>query len=53
MWVVDDPAEVRGVLLDPVTFRPDNAVVAHTALRVKALRVLQGVGFALPAALAE
>ncbi len=53
MWVVDDPVEVRHVLLDPATFRPDNAVVAHTALSVKALRVLQGVGFALPAALAN
>ena len=53
MWVVDDPAEVRGVLLDPETFRPDNAVLAHTALSVKALRVLQGVGFALPATLAN
>jgi cytochrome P450 len=53
MWVVDDPGEVRGVLLDPGTFRPDNAVVAHTALSVKALRVLQGVGFALPPTLAN
>lgn len=53
MWVVDDPAEVRDVLLDPQTFRPDNAVVAHTALSVKALRVLQGVGFALPPTLAN
>jgi cytochrome P450 len=53
MWVVDDPGEVRGVLLDPETFRPDNAVLAHTALSVKALRVLQGVGFALPPTLAN
>jgi cytochrome P450 len=53
MWVVDDPAEVRDVLLDPDTFRPDNAVLAHTALSVKALRVLQGVGFALPPTLAN
>ncbi|WP_112242927.1 cytochrome P450 family protein [Kribbella monticola] len=53
MWVVDDPGEVRGVLLDPERFRPDNAVVAHTALSVKALRVLQGVGFALPPTLAN
>jgi cytochrome P450 len=53
MWVVDDPAEVREVLLDPETFRPDNAVLAHTALSVKALRVLQSVGFALPPTLAN
>ncbi|GAA1608531.1 hypothetical protein GCM10009789_73730 [Kribbella sancticallisti] len=53
MWVVVEPAEVREVLLDPETFRPDNAVLAHTALSVKALRVLQGVGFALPPTLAN
>jgi cytochrome P450 len=53
MWVVEDPAEVRGVLLDPGAFRPDNAVLALTALSVKALRVLQGVGFALPPTLAN
>ncbi|MFI5711790.1 hypothetical protein [Kribbella sp. NPDC051620] len=41
------------MLLDPATFRPDNAVVAHTALSVKALRVLQGAGFALPPTLAN
>ncbi|MFK4086724.1 hypothetical protein ACI2LF_21635 [Kribbella sp. NPDC020789] len=52
-WVVDDPAEVRAVLLDPATFRPDNAVLAHTALSVKALRVLSSVGFALPPTLAN
>ncbi|WBQ06506.1 hypothetical protein [Kribbella sp. CA-293567] len=52
-WVVDEPDEVRAVLLDPVAFRPDNAVLAHTALSVKALRVLQAVGFALPPTLAN
>ncbi|WP_202869049.1 cytochrome P450 [Kribbella antibiotica] len=52
-WVVEDPAEVRAVLLDPATFRPDNAVLAHTPLSVKALRVLSGVGFALPPTLAN
>ncbi|TCC37346.1 cytochrome P450 [Kribbella sindirgiensis] len=52
-WVVDDPALVREVLLDPQTFRPDNAVLAHTPLSVKALRVLSGVGFALPPTLAN
>lgn len=53
MWVIDEPSEVREVLLDPETFRPDNAVVAHSQLSVKALRVLQGVGFALPPTLAN
>jgi cytochrome P450 len=53
MWVVDEPGEVREVLLDPETFRPDNAVVAHTSLSVKALRVLSSVGFALPPTLAN
>ncbi|MFD3403157.1 hypothetical protein ACFWUU_20905 [Kribbella sp. NPDC058693] len=52
-WVVDDPALARDMLLDPETFRPDNAVLAHTPLSVKALRVLSGVGFALPPTLAN
>ena len=52
-WVVDDPALAREVLLDPETFRPDNAVLAHTPLSVKALRVLSGAGFALPPTLAN
>ncbi|HEY3558861.1 MAG TPA: hypothetical protein VGL05_15425 [Kribbella sp.] len=52
-WVVDDPAQVREVLLDPATYRPDNAVLAHTPLSVKALRVLSAVGFALPPTLAN
>ena len=52
-WVVDDPALAREVLLDPEAFRPDNAVLAHTPLSVKALRVLSGVGFALPPTLAN
>ena len=52
-WVVDDPALAREVMLDPETFRPDNAVLAHTPLSVKALRVLSAVGFALPPTLAN
>ncbi|MFF0264919.1 hypothetical protein [Kribbella sp. NPDC004536] len=51
--MVDDPAVVREVLLQPETFRPDNAVLAHTPLSVKALRVLSAVGFALPPTLAN
>jgi cytochrome P450 len=52
-WVVDDPEQVREVLLQPEAFRPDNAVLAHTPLSVKALRVLSSVGFALPPTLAN
>jgi cytochrome P450 len=52
-WVVDDPGLAREVLLDPETFRPDNAVLAHTPLSVKALRVLSGARFALPPTLAN
>jgi cytochrome P450 len=52
-WVVDDPELAKQVLLDPRTYRPDNAVVAHTPLSVKALRVLSSVGFALPPTLAN
>lgn len=52
-WVVDDPGLAREVLLDPEAFRPDNAVLAHTPLSVKALRVLSSVGFALPPTLAN
>jgi cytochrome P450 len=52
-WVVDDPEQVREILLDPVTFRPDNAVLAHTPLSIKALRVLSSVRFALPPTLAN
>ncbi|MDX2972721.1 hypothetical protein PWY87_03225 [Kribbella solani] len=50
---MDDPVAVREALLDPGTFRPDNAVLAHTPLSVKALRVLSGAGFALPPTLAN
>lgn len=52
-WRVDDPVLAREALLDPQTFRPDNAVLAHTPLSVKALRVLSAVGFALPPTLAN
>ena len=53
MWVVADPGDVREVLLDPEVFRPDNAVLAHTPLSVRALRILSSVGFALPPTLAN
>lgn len=53
MWVVENPNEVRQVLLDPETFRPDNALTAFTPIGVEALRTLTSVGFALPPTLAN
>src|SRR5687768_4902978 len=53
LWVIAEPQAVREVLLDPETFRPDNAVLAHTPLTVPALRILSAVGFALPPTLAN
>ncbi|MBB5790771.1 cytochrome P450 [Jiangella mangrovi] len=52
-WVVEDPALVRRILLDPETFRPDNALQAHTPLTPASLRVLAAAGFALPPTLAS
>lgn len=52
-WVVEDPAEVRAVLLDPVAFPPDNALSAHTPISPVAMRTLTSVGFSLPPALAN
>lgn len=53
MWVVADPDAVRQVLLDPQTFRPDNALTAFTPIGVDGLRTLATVGFALPPTLAN
>ena len=53
MWVVEDPDDVRQVLLDPETYRPDNALTAFTPIGVEALRTLTSVGFALPPTLAN
>jgi cytochrome P450 len=52
MWCVDDPEQVRAVLLDPAV-RPDNTLTAHTPLSVPALRILSQVNFALPPTLAN
>lgn len=51
--VVRDPAAVRDVLHRPADFSPANALIAVTPLGGPALRVLQGVRFALPAVLAS
>lgn len=51
--VVRDPDAVRDVLHRPGDFSPANALVAVTPLEGPALRVLQGVGFALPPVLAS
>jgi cytochrome P450 len=52
-WLVEDPDLVRTVLLNPDTFRPDNALIAHRPLSVRALRILATAGFALPPTLAN
>lgn len=51
--VVRDPDAVRNVLHRPTDFSPANALVAVTPLSGAALRVLQGVRFALPPVLAS
>jgi cytochrome P450 len=51
--LVSGHAEVRAVLADPVTYRPDNALDAVTPVPVPALRVLTRYGFRLPPTLAN
>ncbi|MDR7273585.1 cytochrome P450 [Catenuloplanes atrovinosus] len=46
-------AEVRAVLADPDTYRPDNALDAVTPMPVSALRILVRHGFRLPPTLAN
>ena len=46
-------AEVRRVLADQESFRPDNALDAMTPIPVAALRILAGHGFRLPPTLAN
>ncbi|MFI8997389.1 cytochrome P450 [Streptomyces sp. NPDC053542] len=53
LWLVSRYRDVRQVLLDPVTYVPDNAQHVVTRLPVPALRVLARAGFALPPALAN
>ncbi|GAA3687301.1 cytochrome P450 [Streptomyces iranensis] len=53
LWLVSRHRDIRRVLLDPGTFRPDNAQHAVTPLPVAVLRVLARAGFQLPPALAN
>ena len=46
-------AEVKAVLADPETYRPDNALDALTPLPVSTLRILTRYGFRLPPTLAN
>ena len=51
--LVSGYAEVKSVLADPDTYRPDNALDAVTPIPVPALRVLTRYGFRLPPTLAN
>jgi len=51
--VVAGHAQVRQVLADPETYRPDNALDAVTPIPVAALRILARHGFRLPPTLAN
>ncbi|RVU29035.1 cytochrome P450 [Streptomyces antnestii] len=53
LWLVSRYADVREILLDPSTYRPDNAQNVVARLSVPALRVLAAAGFTLPPALAN
>jgi cytochrome P450 len=51
--LVSGHREVRAVLADPATYRPDNALDAVTPMPVPALRILARYGFRLPPTLAN
>ncbi|GGS72391.1 cytochrome P450 [Streptomyces tanashiensis] len=53
LWLISRYADVRQILLDPATYRPDNAQQAVAALSVPTLRTLARAGFKLPPALAN
>jgi cytochrome P450 len=53
LWLVSRYADVRSVLLDPETFRPDNALDAVVRLSVPARRALARADFKLPPTLAN
>ena len=52
-WWVRDPALVRNVLVDPVTFDPANALTAVHPVSARNLRTLAAASFALPPTLAN
>ncbi|KNB50817.1 cytochrome P450 [Streptomyces caatingaensis] len=52
LWLVSRDKDIRKVLLDPATYRNDNALGAVLPLRLPALRILDRAGFkTLPPAL--
>lgn len=52
LWLVSRDEDVRQVLLDPATYRNDNALRSVIPLRLPALRIMDRVGFkVLPPAL--
>lgn len=53
MWVVSRHSDIRAVLLDHTTFRPDNALNAYAPLQFPAKRILAKSGFRLPPTLAN
>ncbi|MCW2524189.1 MAG: hypothetical protein JWO63_2524 [Frankiales bacterium] len=53
LWLVTRYDDIRAVLLDSDTFRPDNALLAITRLSPAAKQVLTDADFALPAMLAN
>ncbi|MBE8477410.1 MULTISPECIES: cytochrome P450 [Streptomyces] len=53
LWLVSRYTDVRQILLDPVTYLPDNAQHAVALLSTPALRALARARFSLPPALAN
>ncbi|KUJ68011.1 hypothetical protein ACZ90_22425 [Streptomyces albus subsp. albus] len=51
LWLVSRDQDIRQVLLDPVTYRNDNALRPVLPLRLPALRIMDRVGFNIPPAL--
>ncbi|MBB2910236.1 cytochrome P450 [Streptosporangium becharense] len=53
LWLLSGYTDVKAALLDPDTFRPDNALDVLVDLGTPALRVLARAGFRLPPTLAN
>ncbi|WP_157434070.1 cytochrome P450 [Actinoalloteichus sp. GBA129-24] len=53
LWLVRRASDIRRILSDVETFRPDNALDAFTPLSIPALRTLARAGFSLPPTLAN